>query len=148
MQCSPLWPDTGTIAAIASIVAAFSVTMLVFRVQRELGMPGRGVGSWIPPTDRLLLVTSTLALIAVLLPLVAAHPSSWTHQCLPAPACATLVILLGAYPFALLAHYRFILSGGRTGVRGPSEPGERKVIAVAVVLAILTFAWSLHIHAA
>lgn len=147
MQCSPIWPDTGTIAAIASIVAAFSVTMLVFRVQRELGMPKRGVGSWIPPADQLLLVTSTLALVAVLLPLVAAHPSSWVHQCLPAPACAALVILLGAYPFALLAHYRFIFSGDRQGVRGPSEPGEVRVITTAVVLAIFTFAWSLYRHA-
>lgn len=148
MQCSPTWPDTGTIAAIASIIAAFSVTMLAFRVQREIGMPGRGVGSWIPPADQLLLVTSTLALVAVLLPLVAAHPSSWVHQCLPAPACAALLILLGAYPLALLAHYRLIFSGGRTGVRGPSEPSEVRVIAIAALLATLAFAWSLYLHAA
>jgi hypothetical protein len=148
VHCSPLWPDTGTLAAIASIVAGFSVTMLAFRIQREIGMPGRGVGSWIPPADQLLLVTSTLALVAVLLPLVAAHPSSWAHQCLPAAACAALVILLAAYPFALLAHYRLIFSGGRTGVRGPSEPNEVRVIAVSLVLATLTFAWSLYLHAA
>ena len=148
MECRDVWPDTGTVATIASIVAAFSVTVLAFRVQRELAIRARGVPSWIPPADWLLLATSTLALVAVLLPVVAAHPTSWMHRCLPAPASAATVVLLATYPFALLAHYRFIFAGGRTGVRGPSERGEVLVIRAGSLLSFAIFGWALYLHAA
>ena len=78
----------------------------------------------------------------------AAHPTSWMHRCLPAPASAATVVLLATYPFALLAHYRFIFAGGRTGVRGPSERGEVLVIRAGSLLSFAIFGWALYLHAA
>jgi hypothetical protein len=148
MPALEAWPDSGTIATVASVAAAFTATVLVFRIQRELQIRANQVPSWIPPADILLLVTSAISTLGVLLPLFAAHPSSWIYRNVPAPLCAVVVVLLTAYPFALLAHYRFILAGKRTGVRGPSEPGELLVIKLAVVASIAGFAWAIYLRVA
>jgi hypothetical protein len=120
--------------------------MVAFRVQRELLARERGVGTWIPPADRLLLAASTLALLGVLLPLVVAHPGSAFYRLLPASSCAVVIVLLAAYPFALLAHYRLILGSDRTGVRGPVEPGEVLVIWCAVALSLVVFVWTMYLR--
>jgi hypothetical protein len=141
------WPDTGTLSTIAGIIAAFSVSMIFFRVQREIQMHGDGEINWVPWADRLLLLSSFLSLICVLLPLVAAHPSSWAYQRLPGPACAATVVLVAAYPAAILAHYRFILGCGREGERDNPEPAERWIVWFALASSLATAAWSYPLHA-
>ena len=141
------WPDTGTLATIASVIAAFCVSMTFFRVQREIQMHGNGEINWIPWADWLLLLASFLSLVCVLLPLVAAHPESWAYQRVPGPACAATIVLVANYPLAILAHYRFILGGGRSGPRNNPEPSERWIVWFALALSFATATWSYPLHA-
>lgn len=121
--------------------------MLFFRIQRELHMGGASEINWIPWADWLLVAASLIALTCVLLPLVAAHPTSWAHTRIPGPSCAVSIVLLAFYPFAILAHYRFILGGGRTGPRYNPEPGEKLVVWLAILVAGGMAVWAYSLHA-
>ena len=57
------WPDTGTQATIAAIIAAFSAAMLMFGIQRELRMNEAGEINWIPRADWLLLLAGAVSLL-------------------------------------------------------------------------------------
>jgi hypothetical protein len=138
------WPDAGTLATIASIISAFAVTMLFFRVQRELQMKDQREINWIPWADRLLLAAAMLALLLVLIPLVTTQPGSWIRDRLPGPACGASVFLVACYPWALLAHYRLIPSGSGRGAspRFNPERSELVVVLVAVFGAAAIAFWS------
>lgn len=140
------WPDPGTLANIASVVTAFAVAMLVFRIQRELQMARELEINWLPWADWLLLGAALLSLLFVILPLVASHPTSWVHRILPPAACAAAVILIAGYAVAILAHYRLILKGGRTGPRTNPEPGERRVVFCTLAIATGMVIWTAYLH--
>lgn len=141
------WPDSGTLSTIASVIAAFSIAMIFYRVQREVAMHERGEIVWLPWADYLLLTAALLALFGVILPLVAAHPSSWAFRSIPGPACSAATILVGLYPVAILAHYRIIFGTERTGPRVNPEPAELITVVLAVSAAVVTCAWSYKLHA-
>jgi hypothetical protein len=141
-----LWPDAATLAAIASVITAFSVAMLIFRVQRELDMGAAGEARWIPWSDWLLLLASTLSLVGVLLPLVAADPLGKVRQLVPGAACAAAVVVVAWYPFAVLAHYRLILRGSRQGPRENPEPAERWIVLLALASACVASGYSCWLH--
>lgn len=141
------WPDSSTLATVASIIAAFSVAMLSFRVERELRMRQAAELNWIPCADWLLLLALLCALLLVILPLVAAPPSSWVHRYLPGPSCAAAVVLLAAYPFAILAHYQFIFAFGRKLPRSNPEPSEAVIVVLALLLAAGTAWWAYALRA-
>ena len=120
--------------------------MIYFRVQRELQMHAELEINWIPWADLMLLLAATIALLLVLLPLLAAAPTSWAHRRLPAPSCAAAILLVTAYPFALFAHYRLILGRGRSGPRSNPEPGERLLVLLSLVVAGATAIWTYRLH--
>lgn len=142
-----MWPDNGTLSTVASIIAAFGVTMLFFRIQRELQMQEVRELNWIPWADWLLLCASLAALLFVLLPLVASHQTSWAYRFLPPSACAASIVLLAAYPVAILAHYQFIFAFGRTLPRKNPEPSEAVIVVLAVVAAAGTAYWAYSLRA-
>ena len=128
-------PDAGMLSTVASIISALGGAMLVFRIQREIEMRKAGEITWIPQCDLLLISATEIALLFVLLPsLVISHSSRW--MVLPAAACVTATILMAGYVPAILAHYRLILSGGRSGSRTNPEPSERWIVRLTVTLAI------------
>jgi hypothetical protein len=141
-----LWPDAGTLSTIASLIAAFGGSMLFFRIEREIKMHGDGQINWIPWADRLLILATFISLAFVLLPLVAAHPLSWTYRRVPAAACAAAITLVATYPFAILAHYRFIFGGNRKGPRYNPEVGERWAVIIGLGLSVATAGWSYSLH--
>lgn len=140
------WPDSGTLAGIASIITVFAVAMLFFRIQRELQMAEELEINWIPWADWLLLGAAWLSLLFVILPLVAAHPSSLIHRTLPPAACGATAILVAGYTIAILAHYRLILGDDKTKSRTNPEPGERYVVIGTCVIAIGVFVWTGYLH--
>lgn len=142
----PSWPDSGTLASIAAVITAFTVAMLFFRIQRELQMADKFEINWIPWADWLLLGAAWLSLLFVILPLVAAHPTSFAYQVLPSAACAATVILVAGYTVAILAHYRLILGGSKGESRVNPELGERHVVTLTVVIAIGVFVWTAYQH--
>jgi hypothetical protein len=136
-------PDSGTLSTIASVIAAFGAAMLFFRVQREISMSERGEINWIPVADWLLVVATIVSLLLVIVPLTICDPGTTFFKVVPAASCAGSAILLAGYPFAVLAHYRFILRGKRAGARTNPEPPEAWIVAVTAVAAIGTFAWAI-----
>ncbi len=144
MDCT--FPDTGTLATIGSVITAFSVAMLVFRIQRELQMHERREINWLPCADWLLLGAGLVSLLAVILPLVSAHPTSTVHRLVPPAACSVAVVLVAGYTFGILAHYRLIFGGTRKGPRSNPEPGEKIVVVVTVVVAFVCVLWTVYLH--
>lgn len=142
----PSWPDSGTLASIAAVITAFAVAMLFFRIQRELQMANEFEINWIPWADWLLLGAAWLSLLFVILPLVAAHPTSLAYQVLPPSACAATATLVAGYTVAILAHYRLILGGNKAGPRVNPEPGERYVVTLTVAISIGVFVWTGYLH--
>lgn len=140
------WPDSGTLATIASVITAFAVAMLFFRIQRELQMAKELEINWIPWADWLLFGAAWVSVLLVILPLVAAHPDSSIYRLIPPAACGASSILVVGYTLAILAHYRLIFSGGRTGARSNPEPGERGVVFATLAVAAAEFLWALYLH--
>jgi hypothetical protein len=129
-------PDAGMLTTVASIISALGGAMLVFRIQREIEMHKAGEITWIPKCDLLLIAATEISLLLVLLPsLVISHSSRW--MVLPAAACASTVILMAGYVPGILAHYRLILSGGRSGPRTNPEPSEFWIMLFTGISAVL-----------
>ncbi len=141
-----IWPDSETLATIASVIGGFAVSMLVFRISRELKMKEKGEPNWIPCADWLMIGAALLSLVCVILPLVAVPHTSAFHNLIPPAACAAAAVLVAGYVFAILAHYRLILRGKRRGLRDNPERPEGIIVCVTVLVAISVGVWTLFIH--
>ena len=136
-------PDSGTLAGVASIIAAFSAAMLFFRIQRELAVPPP---NWIARSDWLLLASSSLSLLLVISPLLLLPPSNPIYHVLPSAACAGATVCVAGYPFAILAHYRLLLGRTRSGPRENPEPAERWIIVTTWLVSLSAFVWAIWIR--
>lgn len=128
--------DPGTLITVASLVAGFSTSILVFRLQREIEMHSAGEITWLPWADRLILLAAILSLASVLLIVSGLFPSDAIK--LASCALAASLILTIGYVLAVLAHYRFILSFGRSGPRKNPEPAERVIVLLCLAATIAT----------
>lgn len=135
--------DASSLATIASIISTFGIAMLLFRIQRELAMRKAGEINWIPWADWLLIGATLVSFFLVILPMLLLKDGSSQWALLPPAAAAAACTLVAGYIPAILAHYRFIFSGNRTGDRANPEPSERVVARLAAIAAfiigILTF---------
>jgi hypothetical protein len=128
--------DSGSLATVASVIAAFCVAVLVFRIGRELEMQKQGEINWIPLADWLLIMATLLSLFVVIVPilLISSMQSTWTV--LPRAGAAAACAMLGGYIFAILAHYRLIFGTRRVGPRQNPEPAERAFFWLSIVGAL------------
>lgn len=132
---------------VASILTGFCISVFMFRIQRELGVRDRHPDwpNWLAWADYLVLASIVLSVLLVILPLVSVPAPSHTMYSFAAAACASASILLLAYPFAILDHYRIEIGTWRTKegedpqVRHKGEPIERVIVITAAVLAAVTF---------
>jgi len=101
------YADASAISTILGLTVAASITMLAFRLQRELGVrDSHGVEStWIPVADRLLIAALLIASLFGLLPLLLWPHVFGSNIRLSSSACAASVVLLAIYPLAIFAHY-------------------------------------------
>ena len=132
--------DAGAYLSVASILSGFGITVLMFRVQRELTLremdrPKITRLAW---ADYLVLAAIILSLIFVVLPLLLLRSVPENFDTLSAASCAAACILLAAYPFAIIDHYH-IEWNKRSGHGLKGEPGERRIVIAAGVLALLAF---------
>ena len=133
---------------VASILTGFCISVFMFRIQRELGVRDRHPDwpNWLAWADYLIISTITLSVILVIIPLVAAPAPSRLIYSIAAGSCAAASILLLAYPFAILDHYRIEIGTWRTKqgeevqARHKGEPLERIIVVTAAVVAAATFA--------
>lgn len=122
---------------VASILSGFAVTVLMFRIQRELNVRERHPDwpNWLAWSDYLVLAAIVVSLIFVVLPIVSLREPSEGVLKFAAGSCAASVILLAAYPFAILDHYRIEIGAKRNGERTKGEPVERVIVTAAFILA-------------
>ena len=135
-------PDAATLSTIASLVTAAGVTMFSFRIQREAAMAATGQRTWIPLADWLLIGATLIAIVIVLLPILL-FDSDFVGRRVPTAACGAALVALAGYVVALPAHYRLILSAGRTGPRPYVEGPERTIVIATVTVALIVSGGSL-----
>ena len=129
--------DGNILAGVAGGVAAIGVTILIFRIQRELRMHEKGEITWVAFCDWLVIVATIVSLLFVILPVVVGDPA--TQGPLPAAAAALGVILMIGWIPSVLAHYRLILGKNRTGPRTNPEPAEGLLVILFGVLGLVIF---------
>jgi protein-S-isoprenylcysteine O-methyltransferase Ste14 len=128
---------------VASILAGFGVTVLMFRIQRELQVENDPDWTWLPWADWLVLGSIVLSLVGVVLPLVSVRDPGQFSYAIAAASCAAASLLLAAYPFAIIDHYRLAWGKGRwtKSMRNTiAEPGEKIIVIVTSIAGALIFA--------
>ena len=138
---------------VASILTGFCISVFMFRIQRELGVRDRHPNwpNWLAWADYLIIASIVASVLLVIVPLVAVPAPSRVIYSVAAGSCAAASILLLAYPFAILDHYRIEIGAWRTKqgesphARHKGEPIERIIVITAGIVAAATFAaivWS------
>ncbi len=140
--------DRSSLITIASIIAAFGIAMLYFRIQRELQMGELDEIVWLPWADWLLVAATFVCLLLVLVPVIVLPDTR-----VAAASALAAVIMVAGYVLAILGHYRIILSrqyllfgDERTGSRINPEPAEFVIVvltAFCAMLAFVLYAWKL-----
>ena len=132
---------------VASILSGFGISVFMFRIQRELRVRDMHPQwpNWLAWADYLILAAILLSLLLVVLPLMAmAEPSRLAYS-IAAGSCAAASLLVAAYPFAILDHYRIEIGtwctreGERPQERHKGEPAERIIVLAAAALAAIAF---------
>lgn len=132
---------------VASILSGFSISVFMFRIQRELGIRDKHPEwpNWLAWADYLIIATIVFSLLLVVLPLVAfSEPTEFVFSIAAATCAATSLLLLG-YPFAILAHYRIEIGvwrtpkGEKVEIRQKGEPIEKAVVITMSLVAALAF---------
>jgi hypothetical protein len=131
---------------VASILSGFSISVFMFRIQRELQVRDKHPNwpNWLAWADYLVIATIVLSLLLVVLPLIALpDPSELVFSVAAATSSATSLFLL-AYPFAILDHYRIeigVWRGEQSQVRHKGEPIEKAIVLTTVFVAAIVFGW-------
>ena len=131
---------TDSLISTASVISGFSVAVLMFRISREVAMEEKDQKKWIPWADYLILSVILLSLLFVVLPLCSISTNHHPHvMALASASCGASTILLAAYPFAILDHYRIGVGSKRTKPRERGEPIEKFIVISSLILASGTF---------
>jgi hypothetical protein len=133
---------------VASILTGFCISVFMFRIQRELGVRDRHPDwpNWLAWADYLIIASIVVSVLLVILPLVALPQPGRVTYSIAAGSCAAASLLLLAYPFAILDHYRIEIGTWRTRQgenpheRHKGEPIERIIVLTAAIIAPLVFA--------
>ena len=128
----------GAVIAVAAIVFGFGVTVIMFRIQRELEMRKKGEPSWIACSDHLIFASIFVSVFCVFLPTFLLPKFNCTVAIARA-GCVAAIILEAGYIPSILAHYRLGFGKNRIGGRTNPEPTERLFIWIAAILAIGCF---------
>src|SRR5215217_682488 len=142
-------PDSGTLVTVASLITAFAVPVLFFRIERELEMRRQGMADWIPWADRLLVAAAWVSMLLVVLSLLIFPPTSIIYRVVPPAACGAAALCVVGYPLAILAHYYFYPFDRRDPPENPTEPAEpaeRVVVIITVVAATVVSLWIAYTH--
>ena len=134
-------PDAENLSTVSSLIAGLGIAILLFRIQREIQMQAQGHQIWIPWADWLLVIATVLCLGAVLFPIVSGLLEPVTRIRVAASAASASILLVIGYVFSILAHYRLILSFGRTGPRDNPEPSEAVLVVTSVLAAVVAATW-------
>jgi len=131
--------DPALFGTIAAIITAFGVSMLFFRIQREIAMNEKNETIWIPYSDWLLITATIISLLLVIFPIIVFPDDSFFYLKLPRAASAASTIVVAGYTFGILAHYRLIFGKNRPALRDNPEPSEKIIVLTTAFLALSFF---------
>jgi hypothetical protein len=154
--------DAGTIISVASITAGFSVTVMMFRLNRELRISDENslllerllkemprekakakdkwkeqrTRTWLPIADFLPISAILISLLFGVLPLLAEQTPSFEVRAHAAAASGAGTVLLAGYIPSILAHYNFLfrLDKSRPYVTWPEGVFVATTVAGAAVV--------------
>lgn len=129
----------GDLIAVAAIIVGFGLTVIMFRVQRELDVQENRPKwpTWLAWSDYLIIVSVALALCFAIIPLLALPPLTRLTEALASAACVGAVILQAGYIPGILAHYRIEIGSDRKGDRDKGEPAEKWIVRVSFTVAAI-----------
>jgi hypothetical protein len=132
----------GDLIGVAAIVLGFGVTVVMFRIQRELQMQEANEPIWIARSDVLILASIFASVFLVLLPLLLLPKLDYVIAVARA-GCVAAIILEAGYIPAILAHYRIGFGKDRHGPRTNPEPTERLFVWLFAIFAAGCFSFAL-----
>jgi hypothetical protein len=127
---------------VAAIILGFGVTVVMFRIQRELQMQEQNEPTWIACSDYLILASIFASLFLVLLPLLVVPKFQYVIAIGRAGCCAAIILEAGYIP-SILAHYRIGFGKGRHGPRTNPEPTEHVFVWLFAIFAVVCFSFVL-----
>jgi NADH:ubiquinone oxidoreductase subunit K len=130
----------------AAVIVGFGITVIMFRVQREIQEQEKGEPNWLAWSDYLILGSILLTIGLAILPLLMLPWVSAFTRSLAASACVAAFILQAGYVFGILAHYRIEIGRERKGPREKGEPAERLIVKLSAVFAGIGFAIVMWLH--
>jgi hypothetical protein len=140
--------DASNLIAVSAIVIGFSVTAIMFRVQRELFVfeTLKIKLLWLAWADYLILASVALAVLGATIPLLVSPKPSSALIAVAAASCIAALVLQAGYIPAILAHYRIEMGSTREGPRAKGEPAERVFVIGAFAVAAVTFGIALFLR--
>lgn len=128
----------GELIAVAAIIVGFGLTVIMFRLQRELWVQEKHPDwpNWLAWSDYLIILSLLLGVLVSVI-LLLPGPTRGA-EAFASAACAGALILQVGYIPAILAHYRIEMGRKRTEEGKPREKGEpieRRVVGLSVLLA-------------
>lgn len=140
-------PTPGDLIAVAALIVGFAVTVIMFRVQRELWVQERHPKwpNWLSWSDYLIVASVVLAIVALVV-LLAIPGITQYRRAIAASSCVAAIILQAGYIPGILAHYRIEIGRHRTGDRQKGEPAEKAIVCVSGFVAVLLFILVLRLH--
>lgn len=138
---------SGDLIAAAALIVGFAVTVIMFRVQRELWVQENHPDwpNWLAWSDYLILGSVVLA-ISSLVVILFLPPLTPTRRAIGAASCVSAIILQAGYIPGILAHYRIEIGRHKIGDREKGEPIERAFVYASVALSLIAFFFVLREH--
>lgn len=132
---------------VAGLISGFGITVFMFRIQRELQVRSQHPTwpNWLAWADYLVLGAIVIAIGCVVQPLMLFEDPGVRVYAFARGGCAAASILMLAYPFAILDHYRIEIGAWRTAegekptARHKGEPIEKVVVVVGFLAAATAF---------
>jgi hypothetical protein len=132
---------------VAGLISGFGVTVFMFRIQRELQVRNQHPDwpNWLAWADYLVLGAIVIAIVFVVQPLMFFQEPGVRVYAFARGGCAAASLLMLAYPFAILDHYRIeigawrIARGEKPTARHKGEPIEKVITIVAALGAAALF---------
>lgn len=128
--------DVNTLVQVAGIVVGFAATTFVFRLNRELEFAEKGLRSWIPGADWLLMSATFICVIFIILPIMWHDPVPEGTMRVARVGCAASFIMMAGWFPAILAHYGWLPSTKRSNPPKQVESIETGIILVTIATAV------------
>jgi hypothetical protein len=127
--------ESSDVLTVSALIAGFSASTLVFRIQRELSIAESSPRqpTWLPLADWLTILATLVSIVGGVIPLLLDSSPSDLALRIARAACLASAVLLAGYIPSILAHYEFFRR--RTESRPFAPALERLFAGIAIAIA-------------